>query len=154
MYTNATRLQETQETIDALLDLRKKMITAYCKLSGVSDFNNRDAETGLIDSEHLQTFCDIMANYVATGHFGVYQRIIEGKERGKAVKEATKVFYPTIGETTDYLVDFNDKYDTFDGSEKSVEILSKDAPRLGQIISTRSELEDKILAALQADTQE
>ena len=50
--------------------------------------------------------------------------------------------------TRHYLIDFNDKYDAFDGTEDEVELLKGDLAKLGQIISIRGELEDQILEAL------
>jgi regulator of sigma D len=79
----------------------------------------------------------------------VYQRIIEGKERRRAVKDVAVEVYPAIAETTDYLVDFNDKYDAFDGSGEEVSLLSSDLSRLGEVIAVRGELEDQLLSALE-----
>jgi len=89
-----------------------------------------------------------MVDYTAMGHFEVYQRIIEGKERRQAVKQVADEVYPAIAETTDYLIDFNDKYDAFEGSSDEVGLLEGDLEKLGQIISIRGELEDQILEAL------
>jgi len=143
------RRERLQNTIDSLIKLRQDVIVSYCKLSGVSSFDQRDLETHLVNPKQLRRFCQIMVDYTAMGHFEVYQRIIEGKERRVAVKETSDEVYPAIAETTDYLVDFNDKYDAFEGSAEDIEMLSNDLSRLGQIIAIRGELEDQILDALQ-----
>jgi len=104
---------------------------SYCQLAGVSSFDRRDIET-----------------HSAMGHFEVYQRIIEDKERRSAVREVAARVYPAIAETTDYLVDFNDKYDEFSGSDEDVALLQGDLSKLGEVIAVRGELEDQILAAL------
>ena len=118
-------------------------------MTGVSSFNARDLEVGKTDIDQLSVFCQIMVDYTAMGHFEVYQRIIEGKERRRAVKEVAADVYPAIAETTDHLVDFNDKYDTIESSQIDAETLHEELSRLGEIIAIRSELEDQILAALQ-----
>jgi len=143
------RRERLQNTIDSLIKLRQDVIVSYCKLSGVSSFEQRDLESHLVNPKQLRRFCQIMVDYTAMGHFEVYQRIIEGKERRVAVKETSDEVYPAIAETTDYLVDFNDKYDAFEGSAEDIEMLSNDLSRLGQIIAIRGELEDQILDALQ-----
>jgi len=143
------RRERLQNTIDSLIKLRQDVIVSYCKLSGVSSFDQRDLESHTINAKQLRSFCQIMVDYTAMGHFEVYQRIIEGKERRVAVKEVSDEVYPAIAETTDFLVDFNDKYDAFEGSAEDIEMLSKDLSRLGQIIAIRGELEDQILDALQ-----
>ena len=142
------RRERLTHTIKSLVRLRQEVVVSYCQLAGVSSFDNREQETHAVAASELRSFCQIMVDYTAMGHFEVYQRIIEGKERRQAVKTVADEVYPAIAETTDYLIDFNDKYDAFDGTEDEVAELAGDLARLGQIISVRGELEDKILDAL------
>ena len=137
-----------QQTINSLIKLRQEMILSYCELSGVSSFDKRDIEDHSVKSEQLRSFCQIMVDYTAMGHFEVYQRIIEGKERRRAAKDVAREVYPAIAETTDFLVDFNDKYDAYEGTADDIDMLAGDLSRLGEIIAIRGELEDQILAAL------
>jgi len=80
------RRERLQNTIDSLIKLRQDVIVSYCKLSGVSSFDKRDLETHSINAKQLRNFCQIMVDYTAMGHFEVYQRIIEGKERRVLVR--------------------------------------------------------------------
>lgn len=146
--TGQERRERLEATIDALLKLRQDVVVSYCRLAGVSSFEARELEERAVAPDALRSFCQIMVDYTAMGHFEVYQRIIEGKERRRAVKEAAAEVYPAIAETTDYLVDFNDKYDGFDGTGDEVDQLAGDLSRLGEIIAVRGELEDRILDAL------
>ena len=142
------RRERLHSTIQSLIKLRQDVVVSYSKLTGVSSFDARDLEEHVVQPSQLRRFCQIMVDYTAMGHFEVYQRIIEGKERRTAVKEVASDVYPAIAETTDYLIDFNDKYDAFDGSPEEVEMLAGDLSKLGQILSIRGELEDQILKAL------
>lgn len=142
------RRERLHHTIKSLMKLRQEVFVSYCQLAGVSSFDQREDEDHSVQPSELRSFCQIMVDYTAMGHFEVYQRIIEGKERRLAVKEAADEVYPAIAETTDYLIDFNDKYDAFEGSDDEVQELSGDLAKLGQIIAVRGELEDKILDAL------
>lgn len=146
--TGVERRARLHSTIESLVKLRQDVVVSYCQLSGVSSFDNREAESYAVRADQLRSFCQVMVDYTAMGHFEVYQRIIEGKERRRAVKEVAADVYPAIAETTDYLVDFNDKYDAFEGTEDDVNMLSADLSRLGEIIAIRGELEDQILNAL------
>ena len=146
--TGVERRERLHHTIKSLMKLRQDVIVSYCQLSGVSSFDKRNLETHEVQPSALRSFCQIMVDYTAMGHFEVYQRIIEGKERRQAVKEVADEVYPAIAETTDYLIDFNDKYDAFEGSSDEVGLLEGDLEKLGQIISIRGELEDQILEAL------
>lgn len=143
------RRERLHNTIASLVRLRQDVVVSYCQLSGVSSFERRDEETHSVKADQLRRFCQIMVDYTAMGHFEVYQRIIEGKERRRAVKDVASEVYPAIAETTDYLVDFNDKYDAFEGTDDDVEMLAGDLSRLGEIIAIRGELEDRILEALE-----
>ena len=142
------RRERLHNTIESLVKLRQEVVVSYCQLSGVSSFSARNQESHVVEADQLRRFCQIMVDYTAMGHFEVYQRIIEGKERRRAVKDVAAEVYPAIAETTDYLVDFNDKYDAFEGTDEDVEMLAGDLSRLGEIIAIRGELEDQILAAL------
>ncbi|MBX2836663.1 MAG: sigma D regulator, partial [Gammaproteobacteria bacterium] len=108
--TGVERRERLHNTISSLVKLRQEMVVAYCQLAGVSSFDRRDLEKHNVQAEELRSFCQVMVDYTAMGHFEVYQRIIEGKERRRAVNEVAVDVYPAIAETTDYLVDFNDKY--------------------------------------------
>ena len=147
--TGVERREKLHNTIASLIRLRQDVLASYCQMAGVSSFARRDVETHKPRLERLRTFCQDMVDYTAMGHFEVYQRIIEGNERRQAVKDVAAEVYPAIAETTDYLVDFNDKYDEEEGNTDDLDQLAGDLSRLGEIIAIRAELEDQILAALQ-----
>ena len=142
------RRERLHHTIDSLIRLRQEVVVSYCQLAGVSSFDRREEEAHVVEADELRSFCQIMVDYTAMGHFEVYERIIEGKEGRRAVKDVAARVYPARAETTDYLVDFNDKYDDFDSSPDEVSMLAEDLSRLGEVIAVRGELEDQILAAL------
>jgi len=143
------RRERLHNTIESLVKLRQEVVVSYCELAGVSSFAARDVEEHEVEADQLRRFCQIMVDYTAMGHFEVYQRIIEGKERRRAVKDVAAKVYPAIAETTDFLVDFNDKYDAFDGTGQEVSLLSSDLSKLGEVIAVRGELEDQLLSALE-----
>jgi regulator of sigma D len=86
-------------------------------------------------------------DYVAAGHFALYERILEGRERRKGVARAAAELYPQIAETTQFFVDFNDRYDQLDDAQMDRE-LSSDLSKLGERLATRIELEDRLIAEL------
>jgi regulator of sigma D len=143
------RRKDLGDTLEALKEQRQRTLMAYCNLTGVSSPDQgRNDELKDIPPVALQEFLNVMVDYIAMGHFTVYQRIIEGKERRGAVQEAADRVYPSIGETTDIMVEFNDKYENFDGSQEDQEALREDISRLGEMLAIRGDLEDKILQAL------
>ncbi|MEM7208967.1 MAG: Rsd/AlgQ family anti-sigma factor [Pseudomonadota bacterium] len=140
------RRQRINHTIDELLEERQEVLVSFCSLAGLSSFDQRGEEEHQVKPGELQSFCQILVDYTALGHFEVYQRIIEGKERRVAVKRVADEVYPAIAETTDHLIDFNDKYDSLDDDDFSQ--LARDLSRVGEVLAIRGELEDKILAAM------
>ena len=142
------RRERLQGTIDALIVLRRDVVRSYCRLAGIAAFDERESGPLRAEPGELVRFCETMVDYTALGHFEVYQRIIEGQERRRAVKETADDVYPAIAETTDWLVDFNDAHETFAGTSDETAALNGQLRKLGDIIALRSQLEDQLLDAL------
>ena len=142
------RRERLQGTINSLLALRRDVLAAYCRLAGIGSFDEREGGRLKAVPAELVRFCETMVDYTAMGHFEVYQRIIEGKERRRAVKETADDVYPAIAETTDWLIDFNDRHEAADDSPDARDALAAELPKLGEIIALRSLLEDQLLDAL------
>ncbi len=132
----------TQEMIDKLLAERKEVLALYWHVAGLEPLTK---ETAIGD--HLQEFCQVLVDYIAFGHFEVYDRIGSGKERRGAVVSVAEKTYPRILDTTDAAVSFNDKYDASD-HELNLEDLSKDLSRMGEVLATRIELEDQLIEVM------
>ena len=132
----------TRDMIDKLLTERKEMFALYWQVAGLDPSTENDPVT-----EHLQEFCEVLVDYIAFGHFEVYDRISRGEERRGAVIDLAENIYPRILETTDLAVAFNDKYDESD-HELHVEGLTKDLSQLGEDLASRIELEDQLIALL------
>jgi regulator of sigma D len=132
----------TRDMIDKLLKERKEMFALYWQVAGLDPSTANDPAT-----EHLQEFCEVLVDYIAFGHFEVYDRISRGEERrGEVIKLAEEI-YPLILETTDLAVAFNDKYDESD-HELHVERLTNDLSELGEGLANRIDLEDQLIAVL------
>ncbi len=143
-----------ETTVNSLINERQEVLVAYGKLAGLKSFDDLDDEVDeqterQVRAAEVRTFLQILMDYTALGHFEIYQRIIEGKERRKTVKEASDRVYPGIAKTTDFLVGFNDKYDRFAATEEELTTFDRDISELGEMLAERGELEDEILAALQ-----
>ncbi len=121
---------------------RSQLIILYCKLSG-----NRNQQE-LPDSHQVNQFCDILIDYVSAGHFEVYEQIVNACEtNGPSSIELLEKLYPKISETTDIVVNFNDKYSQFSEKE-GLKMLDNDLSLLGEAIAKRVELEDSLIETL------
>jgi len=142
------RRKQTRAAVDKLLEQRQKMLVHYERVSGVQPFDSKAPSPEL-----LETFVQLLMDYIASGHFGLYQRITEGTERRKNVIEVAERVFPKIAATMDKALDFNDAYDKADKSAP-FETLSDQLSRLGEVIAYRIELEDELVAAMLAPRRE
>ncbi len=136
------RRTRTQEMVNNWLSERQEMLVLYCKLAGIEAFDPDKPEKQL-----LKDFCQLLVDYVAYGHFEVYDRITAGDERRSEVARVAKEAYPTIAAITEKVVAFNDKYDLSDHVQP-LDDLNDDLSDLGEALALRIELEDKLVKAL------
>ncbi len=72
-----TRLEKAQQKwggshtiIDKWLTERQELLVLYCKIAGFSPYDKKDH--ALPDQLQIQTFCQILMDYLSAGHFEVY----------------------------------------------------------------------------------
>lgn len=136
------RRTNTKEMVEKWLTSRQKMLVLFSQLGGLELY---DADRPV--EKVLKEFCQEMVDYIAFGHFEVYDRIVRGDERRSKVIRIAEEVYPTIADATEKAVAFNDKYDTSD-HDQSLDDLTADLSKLGEELATRIEMEDKIVKAL------
>jgi len=134
------RRSRLSHTINELLAERQEVLVGYCELAALEASG---AELKEILAE-LKRFNQLLVDYTALGHFEIYQRIMEGKERRQSIKAIANEIYPTISRTTDYFVEFNDKYEGADDHD-SITPLAEDLSLIGEAMASRIEKEDKLL---------
>ena len=136
------RRSKTTKLIDHMIDERKQLLALLLQVSDLESENILEPDQDILDE-----FCQVLVDYIAAGHFGLYERIIEGKERRKEVSELAVKVYPRIEEVTQAALAFNEKYDP-DNAVLNLSQLQQDLSELGEQLSTRMELEDQLINAL------
>lgn len=139
------RRSGTRELVEKLTAERTDMLVLFCRVAGLEPFQTGKSSKQV--PKLLQEFCQILIDYIASGHFLLYERIANGSERRREVAELAEKIYPRIASTTDAALTFNDKYDCEDHC-RTLDHLSEDLSRLGEQIALRIELEDKLLMTL------
>lgn len=134
------RRSRLSHTINELLAERQEVLVGYCELAAL-EASGADIKDLLAE---LKRFNQLLVDYTALGHFEIYQRIMEGKERRESIKAIANEIYPTIARTTDYFVEFNDKYEGADGQD-SITPLADDLSLIGEAMASRIDKEDKLL---------
>ena len=127
-------------TINNLLQERQQVLVSMCELA---ELESRDVSPGTV-IHNLRNFNQKLVDYTALGHFEIYERIVEGKERRGNIKMVADRVYPLISGTTQLFVDFNDKYDGAD-EEESLTDLYRDLSSIGEAMAERIESEDMLL---------
>ncbi len=139
------RRSATKEIINRLLAERTEMLKLYCRVAGLVPYGEKKG--GKVAQKVLQEFCQVLVDYIAAGHFSLYERIVNGTERRREVARLANELYPRIAETTQITLDFNDKYDCGDQCELTMSF-DNDLSRLGEELAARIELEDKLIGKL------
>jgi regulator of sigma D len=134
------RRTRVSHTINELLSERQEVLTCYCELAAL------EASGAPLDKilTQLKRFNQMLVDYAALGHFEIYQRIMDGKERRASINAIAQETYPTIVRTTDFFVEFNDKYDGADDAD-SIIPLADDLSHIGEAMASRIEKEDHLL---------
>lgn len=143
MSTDNERRAKSLNKMHVLLDSRKETLALYNQLAGLRPFNSEE-DVQLV----LQEFCESLMDYTASAHFQLYRFIEDDSERRVTVKSVAEKVYPNISSTTEYFLDFNEKYD----SNKKVENLQgldSDLSSLGEMLADRILLEDQVITAFQ-----
>lgn len=130
--------------VDKLLAERQDMLARFCQVAGLQPFDEKRPSIDV-----LQEFCQVLVDYSAFGHFEIYERIVDGRERRGRVVDVAREVYPRIVEASEVAVDFNDKYDASD-HVLDLHELDRDLGVLGEEIAMRIEMEDMIIEALTA----
>ena len=137
------RRQRQSTTIETLLTERQEVLVTMC---GLAELEAKEAEFDVV-LEILKTFNQALVDYTALGHFEIYERIVEGKERRESVRQVANAVYPSIATTTQQIVEFNDKYEGADDPD-SLGNLYKDLSLIGEAMAERIESEDQLLQKL------
>ncbi len=117
---------------------RKELLVIYSQLVAVDDNTPEDEEISLINN-----FSTILIDYVSTGHFGVYEQMIPNLSLSP---EQQAHIFAQIYQTTEIALAFNDNYENIT-SKPNLEKFTTDFSIIGEAISIRIDLEDKLLAS-------
>ncbi|MEZ5584597.1 MAG: Rsd/AlgQ family anti-sigma factor [Candidatus Competibacteraceae bacterium] len=132
------------DLINKLLQERQAVLVLFNRLAAMQATPPRNGR-----QPALQKFCELLVDYVALGHFEVYQCLEDqaGHSRHcQRVKRLAREFYPLIAETTEAAIAFNDLYAS---TERQPDTLYADLSRLGEHLATRIELEDRLINAVE-----
>lgn len=143
------RLEKTQQqwggysdVIDYWLTLRQELLVEYCKVAGLSGTKKHCLPT----EAELNRFCETLVDYISAGHFKIYDMVMaRWKATGFSTNEEIDNLYFHIIETTEPLLNFNDKYSNFELDEDNSAGFDEDISSVGEIMESRFEKEDMLI---------
>lgn len=133
---------ESHRLINELVHTRNEMLSLFSELVAHRPFKEQDNDVPTL----VEEFCQALIDYTADAHFRLYRYIDERRERRRGIIEVANSVYPKIMDTTQIILDFNDKYET-ETKCKDVDGLSHDLSQLGEYLAERIELEDRVIEA-------
>ena len=137
------RRSQGNELIQHMLKERNQLFSLLLQVSSEDDGSSQSVND-------LEEFVQVLVDYIAAAHFGLYERIIEGKERRKSVSDLAVKIYPRIEKTTEIALAFDEKYNS-ENDELDLSEFQKDLSLLGEELTARIELEDQLIELLLED---
>ena len=141
-YQGSDRRGSSLEKLDALVSSRTATLTLLADLATRQPFNPEPSM-----EKALREFCEALIDYTASAHFQLYRYLADNRERRTSVLNLADKLYPTIVETTDVILRFNDIYEAM-SLDNSVEFLAVDLSNLGECLADRLQCEDEVIEAM------
>lgn len=152
MLDSCTTAQErwggVHKLIDRWLAERKQLVQQYTELRTF-------AEHSAASQAALESFCDILVDYVSAGHFEVYEQLIREAEefQDQGGLALARQLYPRIETITQRAVEFNDQYGRA-GDDGAFDQMHERLLQLGALLHERFELEDCLIEVLHTAHQD
>lgn len=146
MLDSCTTAQErwggVHKLIDRWLAERKQLVAEYTALRD----RNVPAQT---PDTALESFCDVLVDYMSAGHFEVYEQLVREAEEFNDLGgiALAKQLYPRIETITQTAVQFNDRYGE-STPDLDQDLMQERLSHLGGLLHERFELEDCLIEVL------
>lgn len=131
----------SRRLVEELVEARRQVLVRFEQAAGVSPF-----PAGASPAGALEQFNQVLTDYVASGHFALYQRIAEGQERRRGISVLAADLYPRIVATTEALMAFSDGL-----ARRGEERVQQEMAMVGEQLAIRAGLEDQLLEAMLRD---
>lgn len=131
-----------EELLTRWLRERRKVLGKYTEI--VVSLDTQGDTTAL--AQRQETLCSLLVDYISAGHFEVFHQLLEEAERfADGSGELAQQLIPAIGDTTEVILAYEEKYG---GNGDNTEKLKRDLSALGEVLESRFELEDRLIAGL------
>ncbi|EKN3348111.1 sigma D regulator [Yersinia ruckeri] len=137
------RVGGSHELIDQWLHARKALLVSYCTVIGIKPPKEKHTP---LNQKALDNFCHNLVDYLSSGHFHIYERIIKQVEGATSPKMAlTTQFYPALNNNTQTIMAFHDRYTDNEVDQDSCLEFHQALSDIGEALDARFTLEDQLL---------
>lgn len=135
------------QSLDHWLNERQEMLIRYFQMAGLPPYAKPSRH--LPPSDEIKAFCQILVDYVSTGHFEVYEHLLKNSDiSSEQANQLSRQVFPLITVTTERALTFNDKYAEIT-EQDPLSDFDRDLSALGEALEVRMELEDRLLQSLE-----
>lgn len=141
--SNNDRWNSVEELLQKWLRERREILVSYSLLATRFDHSPGADEQ---QQKTLSELCQLLVDYVSVGHFEVFRELLrEAEAFGDGTDLLAADIIPQIGDTTEVILGFEEKYPLPDGNLSKY---TEDLSLLGEILERRFELEDRLIVGL------
>lgn len=137
----AQRVGGSNELVDSWLAARRQLLVSYYHLVGIKP--KKEALTRL-DEQALDNFCHNLVDYLSSGHFSLYQRLIGEMDGTSPLLAATQI-YPSLEANTEQLMKLYDGHLQQAIDDDNYVAFQNALSEVGEALEGRFTLEDKLI---------
>ena len=118
---------------------RQELIRLYCSLT------EDDADRSIF-LRRLETFCEVLVDYLFAGHFEVFTELeSEARHFDERGLQLVNALYPYLEQSTEIALCFNDRCEQLKQSHRDFEKIREELSYLGESLTDRFQLEDQLI---------
>lgn len=127
--------------VDLWLDARRQLLAAYYHLVGIKP--NKDS-LSVLDDAALDSFCQKLVDYLSSGHFNLYQRLINELKSEKPLAAIVHICL-TLQANTDQIMEYYDTHFETAIDDENCLAFQQALSEVGEALEARFTLEDRLI---------
>jgi len=135
------RVGGSNELVDFWLNARRQLLVTYYQTVGIKPGKS---PLTVLDEKALDNFCQNLVDYLSTGHFSVYERIIDDVEGTNPLNAAAQI-YPALQLNTERLMAIYDTHLENAIDDDNYIAFQQALSEVGEILEARFTLEDTLI---------
>ena len=137
------RVGGSNELVDRWLHVRKHLLVAYYKLVGLKPGKESFMR---LNEKALDSFCQSLVDYLSSGHFSIYERILGEMEGDTPLLAATRLYPQLEAHNTQQIMDYYDSCLENAIDHDNYLEFQQALSDIGEALEARFALEDKLIA--------